>query len=1265
MESGNPIQTATGNKVEKAEDYVGTGPLALEFVRYYNSHSERAGALGASWSHSYSGKIETSSATAVDAVRADGKTLSFRLSNGVWTPDADVNARLTAVTDNSGTLTGWQYTTGEDAVEGYDGSGRLLSITNRAGVTQTLSYDGQGRLAVVTDAFGRTLRFGYDAQGRLASLTDPGGGVYAYDYDSGNNLTQVTYPDSRNVRYLYENAAFPHALTGIVDETGSRFATYSYDSNGLAISSERAGGTAKVTLSYGGSDTTTVTDALGQTHEYTYATTLGVPRPVQAVGPAGLSFSSSYDANGNVTSETNRNGTITTYTYDLNRNLEVSRTEAVGLPEARTMTTQWHADFRLPTKLVEPTRTTEYSYDPRGNLIQRTVTATDTGRSRTWRYRYNNFGQVTQIDGPRTDVADLTTLAYDSQGNLAQVADGLGHVTRFDAYDAHGRLLSMTDPNGLVTTFSYDPRGRLVSESEGGETTTYSRDAVGQVTRVTFPDGSYLSYRYDAAHRLTGVSDNLGNQVAYTLDAIGNVTREDISDPQGELAQTVSRQYDALNRLSAVTGAQNQTTRLQYDGEGNVIYLTSPLSHTATFSYDGLSRMVHSANAIAGASFSFDAADHLTSVQDGRGLVTQYGVDGLGNALSTRSPDTGLSQQTFDEAGNVRTAIDARGRQVNYSYDALNRLTQMLYANAAPIVFTYDQGANGTGHLTGMTDASGSTTWGYDVHGRLIRQTQQVGGRSFVTQYAYDAAGRRVSMTYPSGQVIGVGYAAGQVSQLTAGNATLLAQIAYEPFGPARSWTFGNGTPYSRSYDQDGRLTSYPLGSSTVSLNYDAAGRITGSTDSGSPVSQSFTYDTIDRLVSFSGPGTSESYAYDAAGNRVVLSAAAINTYYTIDNASNRLTGWSDSLGGSRTLSYDDSGNTLSDGTSQFTYDGRGRLVSVSNSEGFTQYLVNGLGQRVAKISGAALDLAGDVDGDGVLTVTDMRRIVLMARGIVTPVPAADCNRDGSVTTADVTCVQTKITELRVNPGKYAQSPTYFVYDPDGHLIGEYSSSGNPLEETVYLENQPVAILAGGSSFYVYADHLDTPRLIVSEAGTPVWRWDSDPFGKALPNESPSGAGTFTYNLRFPGQYYDKETGLHYNYFRDYNPSTGRYIQSDPIGLAGGYNTYIYAESRPIGIADPTGENPWKFFGTACTIIGFTTCAYNAYEQTFGTGPGSDYAYLSRNCGNDNRCHREALDHSNSFERFGYRLMTCGLTNIDPPTPNAIPRTPKSPSQHK
>src|SRR5262249_7020804 len=154
--------------------------------------------------------------------------------------------------------------------------------------------------------------------------------------------------------------------------------------------------------------------------------------------------------------------------------------------------------------------------DARGNLLQKTLTAGSL--SRTWLYTYNANGQVTSVDGPRTDVADVTHFAYDSKGNLISVTDALGHVTKITAYDVHGRPLTIVDPNGLTTTLKYDLRGRLLSRQVGTELTTYRYDKAGQLLKWTHPDGSLERFSYDGAHRLRTVTDTLSDKVVYSWD---------------------------------------------------------------------------------------------------------------------------------------------------------------------------------------------------------------------------------------------------------------------------------------------------------------------------------------------------------------------------------------------------------------------------------------------------------------------------------------------------------------------------------------------------------------------------------------------------------------------------------------------------------------------------------------------------------------------------------------------------------------------------
>mgnify|MGYP000102777855 CR=1 FL=1 len=155
-----------------------------------------------------------------------------------------------------------------------------------------------------------------------------------------------------------------------------------------------------------------------------------------------------------------------------------------------------------------------------------------------------------------------------------------------------------------------------------------------------------------------------------------------------------------------------------------------------------------------------------------------------------------------------------------------------------------------------------------------------------------------------------------------------------------------------------------------------------------------------------------------------------------------------------------------------------------------------------------------------------------------------------------------------------AQGTTYYLYGLDGKLLGEYDENGEAIKEYVYLEGEPLAILERDDSItYLHTDHLGTPRRATDETGEVVWSWESDAFGNTSANSDPNRDGQNTIvDLRFPGQYYDQETGLHYNWQRYFDPQTGRFLTSDPRGLDDGPNTYAYVRENPINYYDPTGE---------------------------------------------------------------------------------------------
>ncbi|MBR0968506.1 RHS repeat protein [Bradyrhizobium diazoefficiens] len=1100
---GNPINSANGNKYQLETDFVGGSATGLSFIRSYNSADNSGSKWHSNW---HRGLLISSDGTTVTAVRADGRQEIFSLEADKYVPDPDVVSVLAKHSN------GWTLTTADDSVESYAPKGQLLSITTRTGLTTNLTYDTGGRLVVVTGPFGHKLSFTYDSGNRVSSMMVPDGGNYTYHYDTHGNLTGVTRPDSSLRQYLYENASLPNALTAIIDENGTRFASWTYDSVGRAITSQHAGGVEAVTLSYANNGTTGVRDAIGNYHTYSFLSQFGSNRignvsgtPIRTLG--GQAFT--YDNNGFRSSKTDYNGNVTTYVHDARGN-ETSRTEASGTALARTVTTTWHPTFHLPTEILEPGRKTDFAYDGRGNLLTKTVSAQN--GTRTWSFTYNNSGQVLTATEPR---GFKTSYAYDQAGDLIKVTNALGQSTSY-GYDPDGRVHTVTDPNGLTTTLTYNSRGLVTSRSVAQRLTSYGYDAVGQLTSVKRPDGSMLHLSYDAAHRLIAVADSIGNHISYSLDLASNRVGEKVYAANGTLIGSRSYTYDSVNRIHQAIGAKGQTTSFAYDSNSNLVQTSDPLGNATAQAYDALNRLVAVTDPASGPiQSSYDLMNHLISVTDPRGLRTSYTYDGLDDVIALSSPDTGHTSKTYDLAGNVVTSTDARGVTTTYSYDALNRIIKKAYADGTATTYTYDGGAHAIGRLSSMSDASGGTIWSYNIFGDVVQKQQKVGSTALTTQFAYDdQTGQLTGILYPSGIAVFYGFDAnGRVSVISnqppsAKSATvLLSNIVYQPFGPPASWTYGNNSTYRRTYDLDGRVAGIALPANTsMAYTYDAAGRITGLAETGLPA-KAFSYDALGRITSYSSGSLKQTYSYDSVGNRTAFTAVQspatnVNLTYHYDAVSNRLLGIA--------------------GTSKetFTYDAAGNMLSQTGPGGDFTYTYNARGRRTRTYVGA--------------------------------IPTIDA----------VNGIDQRTSLVNTNA-----SSNLFVYDEAGHLIGTYDGKGVAIEETVWLADLAVAVLNPAGHFFIAPDHLGAPHQITNQAGQVVWLWDHDPFGNGHPS------GTFTYDLRFPGQRYDAAAGTHYNYFRDYDPRTGRYIESDPIGLRGGINTYGYVGQNPLWASDPFGED--------------------------------------------------------------------------------------------
>lgn len=1160
---GNPTNSITGNKYEEETDLV-LGRLS--FTRSYNSMARTNGLLGAKWQSQFDAAIRTQS-NMYRSTRADGKVMTFGKSGSTYFSNADIVHKMVSL------ASGWKIIAPDGTVETYDAAGKLLQTVTLAGYTRNFTY-ASGVLQQVSDSDGHSISFTYNGNGLMSSATGSDGRSVAFGYGAvPDRLETVTYSTVGSTEpettflYHYENIAFPYAITGKTDESGVRFATFAYDESGRVVDTTHANGSGHYVFSYSGwvfnsggnaSGFSTVTNPLGQETKIHFATRDGTRKISKTEGVASTSLScparsatTAYTSHGFVASMVNNMGVQTTFTRgdSLRPDLETARTEAVGKPQQRVISTQWHSAFRMPTQIVSPGLTLGFTYDAQGRVLSRSATDTKAGsphlgRVRTTGYTWTSTGLLASVDGPRTDVSDVTTFTYSNgaSGDLIAVTNALGHSVQILQHNAAGQPLLVQDENGVQTTLSYNARGWLVQTStamaQGASITAIAYTPEGLVSSVSPPGGPVLTYVYDDANRLTSIQDVDGNKIVYTRNGLDQVIKTEVfgPGPNAVVKRRSQMAVDGLGRLLRSLGAAGETrASFAYDLNDNVTGITAPDAsgtlRTHTRGYDALNRLISELDPLGGITgYGYDAQDNLVQMTDPRGLATVYAYDGLGDIVSQTSPDTGVTTFDTDLAGNTISRTDARGVVETRSYDALDRLTLIAYPSAPTEnrSFVYDDatpGNFGIGRLASVTDASGTVGYAYNERGQQMSTVRQTGTHVFTTLYGYDGlTGRLASMTYPSGRVVTYSYdAKGQVTSMTgradvaAPAQTLVTVNEYEPFGPAKQVTYGNGHGYLWTRDLDGRITwhgSYggmrALGRShTYAAGTDLISWINDYTPT--YLENGYTYDALDRLTSATGVYGTETYTYDAIGNRTgrTLTAGGTTESETLayDSASNRLQSVT-STNGIRSFSYDASGNMTLDQRGLtaygYSYNAAGRLAAVT------------------------------VDG----------------------APSYENVYD--------------YTQQRVEKRDAVGTPTYFVYAPNGRMLAEIDNLGQTVREWVWMNGSLLAQVEGSgataTTYYIHTDHLGTPMAMSSPGQTLAWEGRYTPFGQLV-----SATGALAQPLRLPGQYNESETGFSQNWNREYDSGLGRYIQSDPIGLQGGINTYTYVNSSPIHLKDPTG----------------------------------------------------------------------------------------------
>ena len=1184
--TGHPCSPFTGEKLFTEVDFELPG---LALVRHYASGRDtpaRAG-LGDAWTFLGSERLALPrvhlNANATPQYRDASNNLEtfVRLNATHDTYTSELQRGRVLHPSGSGT---WTLHDPSGTVRVFDALGRLIRRIDRdQPAAATLFSYANDRLDRITVSNGRTYTLLW-AQDRLSAIKAPDGSdLLLYGYDTAGRLSSVTHADGRQRIYHYGEAAnlcigaasscqasfFPNHLTGVTDERGIRRLDALYDGSGRVVASDEPGTASKTDVVYPNATTTEVVESGQGRVVWTFTPDLA-RRPLTRttfIGSTQVSSESwAYLTDTSVRHTDARGVTSRRYHNGAGLPTQVIEGESIAgstsSPLKRTTINTWSTDpvprlssTELRNATGTPIHRTEYLYTDAGQL--RLVRQTDPVRGVS-RADESTFCTEAHASDPseacpivgllRTTIAPggaLTRYRYHTadapsctptscdyrRGDLASITNAAGHVVSFPGYDPFGRPTRMVSPNGLQTTLRYASNGKPDLIVSGGLATTIAYTATGKIRSITLPSGQSAVYGYDGNDRLTTVTDAAGNQVVLTLDDAGLPTTEERLTAGGALHYRLTRGIDALGRLRSMQEGSRNPSQQTYSAFDDPDRATDPLGRVTDSDSDPFGRVSRITQDLGGIgslqSFTYTPLDQLETVTDPKALVTRYTRNALGDLLQLESPDTGTTTFTYDAAGRLETQTDARGVTVTFGHDALRRPTSVSYPTPSlNVTYGYDSadgcptGENfALGQLTSMTDSSGSTRWCYDQLGRLTRKVQITGSRTFTTAYGYDAQGRLATQTLPSGAVVTFGYAAGEVATVSVRlpgstiDLPLMSSIERLPFGPVSKLTYGNGRTQTRVYDQGyaiDAITSSEASGWTQDYVLNDALEVTAILGTGAD--NRYQYDGLGRLRAINDPQSvpKGTFGYDATGNRTAATWLGTSSTLTYPSTSHRL---SAVAGEART--YDAMGNPLTIGTRQLRYDDRAKLDQVTLPSGEVwQYGYTAQGLRVTKR----------------------------------------------------------------NPND-ASSLRHFVYDESAQLLGEYDQHGTPLREVIWLGNLPIGVIDGSAAtpvlHYIESDHLGTPRVVVDATrNVGIWRWNQtdDPFGRSLPNSNPDGDATsFAFNLRFAGQYHDAETGWNYNVHRYYDPTIGRYLESDPIGLGGGINTYGYVGGNPLRFNDPLG----------------------------------------------------------------------------------------------
>ncbi|MFJ8195411.1 RHS repeat-associated core domain-containing protein [Streptomyces sp. NPDC096152] len=817
-----------------------------------------------------------------------------------------------------------------------------------------------------------------------------------------------------------------------------------------------------------------------------------------------------------------------------------------------------------------------YTYDTDGR-----ITSWSDRNDTTYWYAYDDRGRVTATGG--TGGALASTLTYEDATRTTRVTDSLGHTRVYEHNEAL-RLVRETDPLGHTRHLEWDADHQLTKITDPlGFTTRFSYDKNGRVASIVRPDGHAAHAQYNGLGLPTAVIGPDGGTWFQEYDERGNCTAA--SDPLG---MTTVFSYDTAGCLTAETDALGNTTRLRCNQAGLPIEVTDPLGSVTHYERDSFGRIVRIADALGAEtclewtvegrlsrrivadgtteSWAYDAEGNLTSHSDPAGAVsrigytyfdlpaTRTGADGVSYSfvydtelrlIAVTSPQGLIWRYVYDPAGRLVAETDFDERTITYAYDGAGRLTS--HTTALGQIITYERDA--LGQVTSKDAAGVVTSYAYDLAGQLVHAaspdailglernalghvvSESVNGRT--TTYTYDALGRRSLRTTPSGAISKWSYdEVGRCATLAAGRRVI--RFDHDAVGRQLARQIGEKLTLTNCFDVLGRVTTQAVvdidGRSIQRREYRyRPDGILMHVDDQLNGSRHFDLDLVGRVTQVRAASWTERYAYDDVGNQTEAvwpevhpnrEAIGVRTY----------SGSRVKRAGSIRYEYDGLGRTVvrqkvrlsrKPDTWRFSWDAEDRLTSVTTPDGTRwRYLYDPLGRRIAKQR---------LRGDGESAVEEVRFVW-----------------DGNTL-----CEQTSTLE---------ESPNLVT------LTWEYEGL-RPIAQTeriTFVEQSQHEI--DSRFFAIITDLVGAPTELLDETGDIAWRSRSTIWGTT----SWASDSTAYTPIRFPGQYFDPETGLHYNYFRHYDPEAARYLTPDPLGLAPSPNPVAYVHN-PLTWADPLG----------------------------------------------------------------------------------------------